>query len=123
MAFYIVYDKETLELESLAEYEPGVPESKQVVEVSEREYRALENGTGVFDTKTLSVIDMTDEVEKKKYFQIEQSEYREFLNSTDWKVLRHIRERALGLETSLTQEEYIELETQRHEISKKIEEV
>lgn len=120
MAFYIVYDKETLELESLAEYEPGVPESKQVVEVSEREYRLLAGGEGVFNSNTLEV----EEVDKESEDDIlEQAGFREFLSSTDWKVLRHIREKALGIETTLTDKEYIDLETERHNVSKKIKEV
>jgi hypothetical protein len=36
-----------------------------------------------------------------------------FLASTDWKVLRHIRQKALGETTSLTEEEYLALELQR----------
>lgn len=45
------------------------------------------------------------------------------LNSSDYKVLRHIRETALGIETSMTQEEYLTLEAQRESIARKIREV
>ena len=44
----------------------------------------------------------------------------DFLNSTDWKIMRHIREQALGLETSLTDKEYLELENKRQEAAKSI---
>jgi hypothetical protein len=49
--------------------------------------------------------------------QIEQEviniEAQAFLDSTDWKVLRHFRQQALGISTSLTAEEYLELEHER----------
>lgn len=44
----------------------------------------------------------------------------QFLNSTDWKVLRHIRELALNQPTSLSHEQYIELEQARAEAAAKI---
>ena len=45
---------------------------------------------------------------------IRKSELIGFLNETDWKVMRHIRQKALGIETTLSEEEYLELETERH---------
>lgn len=39
---------------------------------------------------------------------------------TDWQVLRHIRQKALGVRTSLTEEEYLALELQRQDASTKI---
>ena len=41
-------------------------------------------------------------------------EAQAFLNSTDYKVLRHMRQQALGVATTLTAQEYLELEQQRH---------
>lgn len=38
-----------------------------------------------------------------------------FLNSTDWKVIRHLDQLALGIETSLCEEEYLQLLQQRQE--------
>jgi hypothetical protein len=43
-----------------------------------------------------------------------------FLASTDWKVLRHIRQKALGETTSLTEEEYLALELQRSQVAASI---
>jgi predicted nucleotidyltransferase len=45
---------------------------------------------------------------------------REFLNSTDWKILRHIRQKALNITTSLSDEEYIQLEQQREAAAARI---
>ena len=39
----------------------------------------------------------------------------QFLDDTDWKVTRHRDQLALGMETSLTNEEYLNLLTQRQE--------
>jgi len=44
---------------------------------------------------------------------LKAAQNREFLNSTDWKILRHIREQALSKSTTLSQAEYLELERQR----------
>ena len=41
--------------------------------------------------------------------------YIDKLNSTDWKVLRHKDQLELGVDTSLTSEEYTELLTKRQE--------
>jgi hypothetical protein len=43
-----------------------------------------------------------------------------YLKSTDWMVLRHVRELALNMTTSLTQAEYIALETKRQAAAKSI---
>lgn len=51
------------------------------------------------------------------------SEARNYLASTDWKVLRHLREIALGKATSLNEEEYIALESERERISNQVVEV
>ena len=45
---------------------------------------------------------------------------REFLNSTDWKIMRHIRQKALNVATSLTDVEYLELEQQRQAAAARI---
>lgn len=36
-----------------------------------------------------------------------------FLKETDWKVLRHVGQKALGVATSMTEEEYLALEQER----------
>lgn len=48
------------------------------------------------------------------YFsELDKQEAKDFLNSTDWKILRHKEQEELGLETSLTKEEYINLIQER----------
>lgn len=47
--------------------------------------------------------------------EIEKSEAEEFLQNTDWKILRHQEQQALGVETSLSEEEYLDLIIERQE--------
>lgn len=57
-----------------------------------------------------------------KYEQEQTNEAaRKFLNETDWLVLRHVGQLALDIPTSLTPEEYLELEEERQEAREKVE--
>ena len=48
---------------------------------------------------------------------------RKQLSDTDYKVLRHIRELALGIPTTMTQEEYLLLEAQRESLVRQVREI
>ena len=48
---------------------------------------------------------------------------RKQLSDTDYKVLRHIRELALGIPTTMAQEEYLLLEAQRESLVRQIREI
>lgn len=66
-------------------------------------------GLGTFGEHSVLIEDVTE-----KYQQQEQStQALKFLNETDYKVLRHIRQQALGIATTLTAQEYLELEQER----------
>jgi hypothetical protein len=45
------------------------------------------------------------------------------ISDTDYKVLRHIRETALGIPTSMTQQEYLVLEAKRESIVRQVREI
>ena len=49
------------------------------------------------------------------FAQADKEEAEAFLNSTDWQVIRHKEQQDLGIETSLSEDEYLELITQRQE--------
>lgn len=49
------------------------------------------------------------------FAQADKEEAEAFLNSTDWQVIRHKEQQDLGIETSLSKDEYLELITQRQE--------
>jgi hypothetical protein len=57
----------------------------------------------------VEIVDITSQVEQEANNAAAQA----FLNNTDWKILRHLRQQALGISTSLTAEEYLELEHER----------
>ena len=105
---------------SILDYPPTVPSSVEVIEITDAEYKKLDDQTHYFDIEKKSVFqysehDITDQQEK-----MQDIIHRDFLSKTDWKVLRHLRETALGIPTSLSSEEYLDLERQRQEAAKNI---
>lgn len=55
-------------------------------------------------------------IDADTYFsELDKSEAAEFLRNTDWKIMRHKEQQELGVKTSLTEEEYIELIIERQE--------
>lgn len=94
-------------------YEPSVPVSVQVVTILDEDYNKVMDQTHYFDVVTKSILAVDAEILSQKAQEQLNAVEREFLNSTDWKVLRHQRQVKLGETTSLTEEEYLELERQR----------
>lgn len=111
---------ENNQIVSILNYQPSVPESVSITEITDDDYSLLENKTHYFNVVTNQVEPLTSEQIAQQQTFDENGQKKEFLNSTDWKILRHIREKALGVETSMTEEEYLELENQRQEIAKSI---
>ena len=105
---------------SILNYKPEVPHSVQVRFISDDEYQQLENETHFFDVATMTIQPVDPAILDRKAIEVENAQYREFLNSTDWKVMRHIRETTLGLPHTLSDEEYRALEQQRAEAAAKI---
>jgi len=105
---------------SLLSYQPSVPDTVVVTEISDGDYSLIENKTHYFNVETNSVAPLTPEQLSQQQTFNENTEKIEFLNSTDWKVLRHIREKALGIATSMTEAEYLTLENQRNDVAKSI---
>lgn len=101
-------------------YRPTVPNSVSVVEISDEQNTQLIAGTHVFDVSSRIVRAVDNSVLTQRSRELSNSQEREFLNSTDWKVMRHIRQKALGLPTSLSDAQYIELEQQRHSAANRI---
>lgn len=101
-------------------YLPAESKTIQVATITDQEYSLLEIGTHYYDIPSSSVKLKPDEyldvLEKVKQKQAA----RNFLNSTDWKVLRHIRQQSLGISTSLSDAEYIQLEQARDQAAGKL---
>jgi len=114
--YYVLHDTEHKKT-SIINYEPNVPSSVKVFGITETEKKQIDNGTHFFNVSTYA-IEMKPSAELQaeslaKHTQVENSKHIEFLNSTDWKVLRHMRETVLNQPSTLSQQEYIELERER----------
>ena len=94
-------------------YEPNVPQSVSVTVITDEEYSKITKGTHYFDIANSRVV-AQPQVELDKIKALEQNKiHQHFLHSTDWKVLRHIRQKALNMPTSLSDAEYLDLELER----------
>jgi hypothetical protein len=105
---------------SILSYQPNVPSSVTVVEITDAQAAQIAAQTHYFDVpgKTVSVVSAG--VTAQRAADAANGQQREFLNSTDWKVLRHIRQKALNIPTSLSDAEYLQLEQQRQEAAARI---
>lgn len=105
---------------SILSYEPNVPNTVTVVTITDTEYNEIKNQTHRFDVPTRRVVPVEAGILAAKEQEKLNAVEREFLNSTDWKVMRHLRQKALGLPTTLTDAEYLELENQRNAAASRI---
>jgi hypothetical protein len=105
---------------SIMSYEPAVPRTVSITLITDEQYAQIMAQTHYFNVELSSVVAVSTEVITRKETEIANGQEREFLNSTDWKVLRHIRQKALGITTSLTEEQYLTLESQREEAASRI---
>lgn len=101
-------------------YEPAVPSSVEVVIITDEQHQQIINQTHRFDIVSKSVVELNSTIISQREQEKLNAVEREFLNSTDWKILRHIRQKALGVVTSLTEEQYLELEQQRQAAASRI---
>jgi hypothetical protein len=111
--YYVII--ENGKFSSLINYLPAVPEGVIVKEIEESDAEKIYSGSHYFDVSSMSIKEDSEYLIKLK-----KQKHKDFLKKTDWKVLRHIREKALYLKTSLTEEEYLNLEKERHLASKEI---
>lgn len=116
--YYVCIENELVT--SIMSYEPSVPSTITIVTISDEQYNQIMAQTHKFDvlSKTVVAIDSTELTQKE--IDKENAVRREFLNSTDWKILRHMRQKALNVATSLTDAEYIALEQQRNDTAAQI---
>jgi hypothetical protein len=105
---------------SILSYQPNVPSSVAVVEITDAQAAQISAQTHYFDVSSRTVATEAAGVTAQRAVTVANGQEREFLNSTDWKVLRHIRQKALNITTSLSDAEYIQLEQQREAASARI---
>lgn len=116
MSYFVCVEND--KVVSVIDYEPNVPDSVKLFSISEDEYKDITvNRTHFFNTKTGKVKKIEKEILLNR---LNTQESLRFLSMTDWKILRHIREKALGIETTMTEEQYIDLENERQIRAKSI---
>ena len=91
---------------AILNYLPNVPSTVRLQEITDPQADQLRAQTHYFDIADNTVKSVAENV-------VANAQEREFLNNTDWKILRHIRQKALNIATSLSDTEYIQLEQQR----------
>lgn len=105
---------------SILNYKPNVPNSVILVEISDDQYALLENNSHTFDPITLKLVKRDDSFFDAKEIEKTNAVKQEYLRSTDWMILRHVRETALGLDTSLSEDKYLQLEQKRQDVAASI---
>jgi hypothetical protein len=101
-------------------YEPSVPSTVTVVAIADEQNQQIMAQTHIFDVISKTVVPVDSSILSQKEQEKANAVEREFLNSTDWQVMRHIRQKALGVPTSLTEAEYLALEQQRADAAARI---
>lgn len=105
---------------SILSYQPNVPSSVALVEITDSQAAQIAAQTHYFDIPSRSVTSVSAGVTAQRAVDVANGQEREFLNNTDWKVLRHIRQKALNISTSLSDAEYLQLEQQRETAAARI---
>jgi hypothetical protein len=111
--YYVCIEND--QIVSVLNYEPNVPESVEVHEISDEDHELLKNRTHYFSIADKTVNPNSEEMLEVTNLEQEKQNAKIDLAQSDWKVLRHIREKALGIPSTLTEEEYIELENNRQQ--------
>ena len=105
---------------SVLNYQPSVPSTVEVVEISDAQHDQIIADTHIFDLATKQVVINPNYSAAAKEQERLNAVERQFLSSTDWQILRHIRQKALNQTTSLTEEQYLTLEQQRADAAGRI---
>jgi hypothetical protein len=122
-SLYVIYDTEIKSINFSSCRVNSLDHLIQVecTEIDKANYFA---GTHYFDETLKKVVSkpksVLDQIKQKQDTVRKNKTLLKFLADTDWKILRHIREKALNLPTSLSDSEYIALEKSRHDAATEI---
>jgi len=100
---------------SVLDYKPNVPKSVTLIPIVEDEYKKLASGKYAYDPDSKNIVPINLEPHTNR-----DTTDKQFLEATDWKILRHVREKSLNVATSITEEDYLSLERERHMRAKRI---
>lgn len=98
---------------SVLNYAPNVPKQVQVFPITDQEADLMWARTHHFNVITQLVEPVGTMQAQRITQQSLNTQALKYLHDTDWQVLRHIRQLHLGDATSLTAEEYTQLERER----------
>lgn len=101
-------------------YAPNVPPTVQVIEITDEQYSDISSQTHYFDVPSKTVKAVAKEVLDRKEIEVKNGIEREYLNSTDWMILRHIRQKYLGIPTTMTEDQFRKLEQDRQAAAARI---
>ena len=118
MMYYICVEHD--QIVSILNYEPAVPDTVTVYEIADSEYRLLQAQTHYFDLTTFKVCAKSDQDLALKQLQDANTKLQSYLTSTDWQVLRHLRQLHLGEPTTLSDQEFTALEQSRSQAAGQI---
>jgi len=104
---------ENNQINSILNYEPNVPNTVRVVVITTEDYDKIKTGNYYFNVATDAVEPNTASMVEARQAEVNLLASKKYLADTDWMVLRHMREKTLGMPTTLSDSELIELETKR----------
>jgi hypothetical protein len=121
--YYVIIEND--QMTGVLNYEPSLPDTATAISITDEQYNSITiENTHYFDLETRTVVshpqEKIDLESQNKQQEIINAEKREFLNSSDWKILRHLREKTLSMDTTLSETEYLELEQLRNDAAKDI---
>lgn len=111
---------ENNEVTSILDYFPNVPDSIIVQEISDEDSEKIISGYYYYDIKKRKVLEIQGDDLKQLVIRDNNIKNQNILNDTDWIILRHLREKALNIATSISDAEYLETEKLRQQAAKAI---
>lgn len=105
---------------NILNYEPAVPSTVSIRTISNSDFEKIQAQTHVYDVSSSSVVSIASDILSRIEIEKQNGVELEFLKTTDWKVLRHIRQKSLGIPTSLTESQYLDLERLRDAAASRI---
>jgi hypothetical protein len=115
---YVIFDTKTKSI-NFSSCRVAIQDHLIQVECDQQDQTNYFAGTHYFDETLKKVVSkpksVLDEIKQQQDTDRKNRTLLKFLADTDWKILRHIREKALNLPTSLSDSEYIVLEKSRHD--------
>jgi len=116
---WLIFDTTTSSL-SFSSAKTTAPDYVIQLECSDDDQQKILSGMYEFNAVERRVVQKSSVALAEIATQKSNAEKSHYLSSTDWKILRHLREKMLQVQTSMTEQEFIALEQERQAIAKSI---